>query len=414
MNLRVLILYICALAITTASALEPTDTVRTRDCQELVPASFLPNATSLNAGGKLDSIAALINRTLSDGRLEMKYLRIGGSASPDGKESLNRRLAQERADAVANYLRQHTRLKSGDIRVVNFGEDWDELRSMLEESDYSFKDDVLALIDSEPDDDRREATLRKMNGGTTWRTLISEVFPALRCTRVEICRDTLDITARMEQATAFVEDTLDIPETEINMELRPETVDLPEVSEEEEIVKDRFWAVKTNALHLALLTANAGVEIQVADRWSIDVPFWYSPYNLSSRTKWRILATQPEARLWMRKAGEGHFVGVHAHIIGFNVALKSTDRYQDPNHAALGLGIGYGYAKTFGKDNRWAVDFNIGAGFVNYKFDAYDNVPNGHFLRSGSGTYWGITRLGISISYRWHRTKRNKEKGGDE
>lgn len=49
----------------------------------------------------------------------------------------------------------------------------------------------------------------------------------------------------------------------------------------------------------------------------------------------------------------GHFIGLHTHVAGFNVAINDKARYQDPNHALWGMGLSYGYAFSWGKDNRW-------------------------------------------------------------
>lgn len=174
-----------------------------------------------------------------------------------------------------------------------------------------------------------------------------------------------------------------------------------------------FVAAKTNTLHLLALAFNFGAELQVARQWSVDLPIWYSPYNMfCSRRKWRLMAMQPEVRRWLDKAGEGHFVGLHTHVIGFNLALNSTQRYQDPQHAAWGFGLGYGFAKTFGRDNRWAFEANVGLGFIAYKYDKYRNEPNGEYLGSGSGTYWGVTRLAFSMAYRWPWHPKKLKKGG--
>lgn len=57
-------------------------------------------------------------------------------------------------------------------------------------------------------------------------------------------------------------------------------------------------AVKTNLLFDAVLVANLGVEISPWTHWSLDIPVWYSPYNISSTRNIRLLAVQPEIRWW--------------------------------------------------------------------------------------------------------------------
>ena len=69
--------------------------------------------------------------------------------------------------------------------------------------------------------------------------------------------------------------------------------------------------VKTNAMALGMLIANAGVELGFGDRFSLHIPFYYSGTNyFSSHTKFRILGTQPEFRYWTPLL-KGCFGGVH-------------------------------------------------------------------------------------------------------
>ncbi len=178
---------------------------------------------------------------------------------------------------------------------------------------------------------------------------------------------------------------------------------------ESSVPQTRFYAVKTNLLFTAVLCANLGFEVELWPRWSLDIPIWYSPYELSSSFKLRLLAAQPEIRWWTKKAGEGHFIGLHTHVAGFDVAFDDRERYQDPDHALWGMGLSYGYAMLLGKTKRWGLEFNLGVGFAGYEYDVYCNRKNGPKIRTGSSTYFGITRAGVSLSYRWNRERKNRK-----
>ena len=73
------------------------------------------------------------------------------------------------------------------------------------------------------------------------------------------------------------------------------------------------------------------------------------------------------------------------------------------------MGVSYGYAFSWGKDNRWGIEFNIGVGFAEYDYDAYRNRRNGALFKSGSDVYWGVTRAGVNLSYKWSFARRNKK-----
>ncbi len=209
--------------------------------------------------------------------------------------------------------------------------------------------------------------------------------------------------------TSFVQGQSSSEPTAVPMHSSEKTLSLQIPPAASSAPQTRFYAVKTNLLFAAALCANLGFEVELWPRWSLDIPVWYSPYEISSSYKLRLLATQPEVRWWPKKAGEGHFIGLHAHVAGFDVALDDRERYQDPDHALWGMGLSYGYAMNLGKTKRWGLEFNIGVGFADYEYDVYLNQKNGPKIRSGSATYFGITRAGVSVSYRWNRARKNSK-----
>lgn len=172
--------------------------------------------------------------------------------------------------------------------------------------------------------------------------------------------------------------------------------------------KEDYWFIsaKTNLLFVAALTLNLGVEISPWPHWSLDIPVWYSPYNITEDRCLRLLAVQPEIRWWPESFAKGHFIGLHSHVAGFNVAINDNGRYQDPNKALWGFGVSYGYKCPLGKAKRWGIEFTLGVGFARYSYDAYRNWENGPLFKSGSGTYWGLTRAGINLSYTWNIRKK--------
>jgi hypothetical protein len=166
--------------------------------------------------------------------------------------------------------------------------------------------------------------------------------------------------------------------------------------------------IKTNAVEAAALIANLGVEFRLSERISLDVIGHYSPYDYFNRQrKIRILAIQPEVRYWWGEPlVRGHFIGLHAPVAGFNIQLNDHYRYQDPNHALWGVGISYGYAMPLGKSGRWGVEFTVGVGYLDIKYNTYEGVCNGKYLSTKRENYFGPTRLGINFSYRIDRTTR--------
>lgn len=161
---------------------------------------------------------------------------------------------------------------------------------------------------------------------------------------------------------------------------------------------DRFILPKINIAQLAVGVVNIGVELNVNDKYSIDIPYTYSPYTLSQKWKLKILSLQPEVRYWLNKQFSGHFVGLHTHVGYFNLAFNENSRYQNQSSQPLwGAGVGYGYVMQLYKALN--IEFNIGIGYSNIKYSSYYNVDNGAKYDFSEKNYWGVTRVGISLTY---------------
>lgn len=383
---------------------------------DIVPVKFDLYKTKVVTTPQLDSILSVIQKVEADERVKLAYVWVGGSASPDGRLSVNADLAGKRGEALVKYLRNHVNIDASRIRFENLGEDWFTITNAIRKSSSPYRDAVLKVIAEEPDADRRELKLKRLQGGAPWNWLKSEILPRFRNARLVIVCSAEDIKVQPIEKIEptpreeFKQDTIPDVTPEVVVLPTPEVVvDTVAELEPEPAIK-WFIAAKTNMLWLAGTIANLGVEVQFADKWSIDVPVYYSPYDLSSNRKIRVLATQPEVRYWTgTQAGNGHFFGVHGHLMGFNVAINDHGRYQDPERPLWGLGLGYGYAVNFGKDKKWGMEFNLGLGFANYKYDKYYNLPNGQKCDEGSGWYYGITRAGITLTYKWWVPRKYKK-----
>lgn len=382
---------------------------------DIVPVKFELYKIDVVATPQLDSIISLIKKVNSDERVKLAYVWVGGSASPDGRLSVNVDLAQKRGKALTEYIRTHANVPDAQLRFENLGEDWYTITNSIKASQSQYKDAVLKVIDEESDADRRELKLKRLQGGKPWAWLKSEILPKFRNARMVIVCSAEDIKVDPIEKIEPMPERKPAPDT--IPDVAPSVVELPEqpvdtVVPQPEPAPEHKWfiAAKTNLLWLVGTVANLGVEVQFADKWTVDIPVYYSPYDLATDRKIRVLATQPEVRYWLGDyAGQGHFVGVHGHIMGFNVAINDHGRYQDPERALWGFGLGYGYAMNFGKTKRWGMEFNLGLGFANYEYDKYYNLPNGQKCDWGKGWYYGLTRAGITLTYKWWVPRKYKK-----
>ena len=161
----------------------------------------------------------------------------------------------------------------------------------------------------------------------------------------------------------------------------------------------RYLALKTNIAAWAVTALNAGIEIQAGRHFTVDLPLSWCPWDISHDCAARFFLVQPEARYWLDRPGKGHLVGLHLHAGWFNVKWRH-DRYQDTSRPLLGAGISYGYALPLGE--RWGAEFSIGGGYASMKHDTYYNITNGARIDTRSRDYWGITRVGINLVYKFN------------
>lgn len=164
----------------------------------------------------------------------------------------------------------------------------------------------------------------------------------------------------------------------------------------------RYVAVKTNLAAWAGTILNVAADVQVGRHWSVELPVLWCPWYVSDRHAVKTFTIQPEGRYWLAHPGKGHFFGLHAHIGWFNVRWDK-DRYQDTSRPFLGAGISYGYLLPF--NEHWAGEFTLGAGYANMKYNTYYNIDNGARIDTRTKNYWGITRVGISVVYRFNIKK---------
>ncbi len=129
---------------------------------------------------RLDSIMHLVDAIHSDSTLEVGKIQILGLASIEGNNPHNIWLGAERGKALKNYIQQHVALPDSCFDVVNGGEAWAEVRYYAETHDFIGNKQVLDIIHTVDNLDKREALLRQLNGGKTYQHLKVNLFRTLR------------------------------------------------------------------------------------------------------------------------------------------------------------------------------------------------------------------------------------------
>ena len=168
------------------------------------------------------------------------------------------------------------------------------------------------------------------------------------------------------------------------------------------------WALKSNLLYDATATINAGAEVALAPRWSLDVSANLNAWTFSEGKRWKHWLVQPEARYWICDRFAGHFFG--AHLLGgqYNIGNIDLPDFLGNNFSNLkkyryqgwfvGAGLAYGY--TWILSRPWSAEAEIGFGWAYTRYDKYrcancgrkvaDNLPH-HYV--------GPTKAALNIVY---------------
>ena len=361
--------------------------------------------TYLGNDSALKQVLARIDSMVLAPNMSVGRITVVGTASPEGPYQNNVRLATGRARAFISILKARYSFPDSIYAISTIPEDWDGMRMILAaDSTIPYGAVVLSFLERTAgiDGDTRERRLKSLDGGAPYASMSEHVLPYLRRASVLVDYDTCLLRSRMGNSG------LGYPELSLRASA-PEFTSILSYLPESVAPRRRFFALKTNLLGDVALCANLGFEVELWPHWSLDVPVWYSPYDITKRWRIRLLATQPEVRYWLRDAGVGHYFGVHTSVVGFNVSFGGDFRYQDPNHAAFGVGVGYGFAFHLDKTRRWSLEAQIGAGYLSYKWIKYHNTGrNGAEVSRGGGTYWGITRAGIVLSYKFYSQRKGR------
>ena len=136
-------------------------------------------------GPVLDEIMNVTAQILSDTTSSVKLIQIVGLASIDGNRAHNERLASERALALQKYIQERLPIPDAMFETVGGGEAWSDFRDqindlVLEGGGAGLTREqlqwVLDVIDTEPDENRREAILKAKDGGALFAQLRANVL----------------------------------------------------------------------------------------------------------------------------------------------------------------------------------------------------------------------------------------------
>ena len=389
---------------------------------------------------------------LKDGYEVCCLLVIRGSASPEGGVKNNTRLAHQRAKALVKVLSKYIPLPDSLVEERYINEDYAGLRRLMEEKPTAYSQQVLSILKKYKDQDAQaKQALQRLNGGKTWRLLLRDYFPELRASRLvlfvskkgsiplgvpaDIAGGTkvpADLQSAGKQAVTNEQATMDT-----TLVSSVDTADCksaaPPTGQDSLQVEARPSAhpslnIKTNVLYdLALFvpqfgyapTPNLAIEyLPKSGHITPVLELTWSPWRNDNRSKtWIIHNFLLEGRYYIiGDAFTGHYIAAYTNLGTYDLQFNSTKAYlADKWGKTYGFGLGWGYVKRFASESRWKWEVNAALGFLHSDYDKYHDAeswaepgntyfnwhenPADYHRYKNHLNYWGVTRLGFSISY---------------
>lgn len=168
-------------------------------------------------------------------------------------------------------------------------------------------------------------------------------------------------------------------------------------------------AVKTNLVSDAFANINAGVELGIAPKWTVDVKGDVNFWDITETMKWKHAAAQPAIRYWFCDRFLRGFIGIHAHggiynvggiknglnLLGTDFSKLADSRYQG---WFVGGGISGGYDWILGE--HWNLEAELGLGYSYTRYDRFNCIGCGKKVEENiPHHYIGLTKLGINLVY---------------
>ena len=344
--------------------------------------------------GTLQRCIDRVQEIIDKNEYVIDHIRIIGYASPEGPLALNMKLSAARADVLKDYLVAKTGLEPGLFEVVAGGENWNELRVMVEKSDMKEKARILDILNNTPEGTDPEIALKKLPGGA-YRYILNTFYPKLRsASSVQLLKIVPVV------APPVVKEEIKV----VEVDTVKRTPQKPVVQEPEPCrCEPPFMAIKTNlASWAALITPNIELEAYLGNRYSIAVEGAYR-WLKDSKAKgnsYNVASVSPEVRMYIRddRSFQGSYWGLYGLYGEYDVKFGSTGRQGN----IRGLGVSYGYIFKFNRFDCLYFDLGISAGYNRLKYDKYFWYDPCNAYKEHKGkNYWGPSKIKASLVWRF-------------
>ena len=376
-----------------------------RVAKTYIDKSYMENDTALQR------IVEWAEERQRDSMVDVVSVEFCGACSPEGSVPFNHYLSSTRLTRLENYVRKRVDIPEEIIVRNDNYIAWGELEQMVAESDIENKDDILAILRSENTStgeqlDSRIYALIAMDNGKTWRLIFNRYYAHLRNAYMVIVTQKSELAKKYDNRIREILTPIPLSEPSRCHDISIMPAAIVSTAVAAAVKPQHYMYVKTNLVGLALLNANVGVEFDLGNYLSLNLPISYSAINYFTPTiKFRNFSVQPELRVWPMKNNDGLFIGAHMGFAYYNFAFDGDWRYQDHDGKSptLGGGLSLGYRLPISANKNWKLEFAVGAGLYPLHYDVFHNlkdVKEGLLYETRNGNYIGLDNVTIGISYR--------------
>ena len=419
----------------------------------------------------LEELEQVVLPHINADSLELVAIVIRGAASPEGPYLNNKRLSQNRAKALTDFITKRLTFNGLNDSVDNkkaltpenitLDYDVEDYRSLciamkkIDDPDYEYVKGLCDKYLPNNDHDRLKRALMNARKGQLWKRLLRTYYPQLRSARIMLFfRKYQEPEPILPEPEPIKPDTL-MADTVVTDLLEGDTIweELPERPEEP---RRKMLAVKTNLLlDFAYMPGY--------DRWcpipnlaleyypqsghltygaSLDMPWWqdYDAHKYFQGRNWQAevryytkgakapTGAYGENEAYNKKAYTGFYLQGYVHGTVFGICFDENRGWVGEG---AGAGIGAGYVMPITRSGHWKLELGVQLGYFYCKYDPYqyenpvnpafrDNLyyykwsqkPEYFKKRQYRWNWLGPTRVGITLSYDLLYRKKNVHSSG--
>ena len=158
-----------------------------------------------------------------------------------------------------------------------------------------------------------------------------------------------------------------------------------------------LFTVKTNLLFAAVGAVNAGVEVQVAPRWTVGGDFAYAYWHIGNRYALQTIQGSVECAYWFSPSLKGWFAGAYGTLCS-RYDVQVHDGYQGDGFWSAGVSGGYRLEVA----PQLTLTFSLAAGYFFTPQVRHYTLSDGYLIWRETRYNVGrisLTQVGVTLGY---------------